>query len=137
MTRAALNYRQWLLALVLAAAASCHADDAIIASEQQKIRVRTVASGLEHPWSVAFLPDGRFLVSERPGRLRLISAQGLVAKTPVAGVPRVYAAGQGGLLDVVLHPKFEQNRWVYLSYAHLSPAAALKNQRPFRFASGF
>ena len=117
MARAALNYRQWLLALGLSAAASCHADDAIIASEQQKIRVRTVASGLEHPWSVAFLPDGRFLVSERPGRLRLISAQGLVAKTPVAGVPRVYATGQGGLLDVVLHPKFEQNRWVYLSYA--------------------
>lgn len=117
MTRAALNCRKWLLALAFAASACGHAGDSIIASEQQKFRVRTVASGLEHPWSVAFLPDGRFLVSERPGRLRLISAAGVVATAPVAGLPHVHAAGQGGLLDVVLHPDFAKNRWIYLSYA--------------------
>lgn len=117
MAQVALNCTRWLLALALAASASSHAGDSIIAGERQKIRVHVVASGLDHPWSVAFLPDGRFLVSERRGRLRLISAEGIVAKTPVAGVPHVHAAGQGGLLDVALHPDFAQNRWVYLSYA--------------------
>ncbi|TJZ73552.1 PQQ-dependent sugar dehydrogenase [Chitiniphilus eburneus] len=78
--------------------------------------VETVATGLEHPWSLAFLPDGRMLVTERPGRLRLIDRQGK-AGPPVAGVPAVYASGQGGLLDVALDPAFAQNRLLYLSYA--------------------
>src|SRR5688572_7057910 len=63
--------------------------------------VRVIASGLEHPWSVALLPDGGFLVTERPGRLRRVAADGTVS-APVAGVPKVFAEGQGGLLDVAL-----------------------------------
>lgn len=80
-------------------------------------QVVTLASGLEHPWSLAFLPDGRMLVTERPGRLRLVSADGQAISAPIAGVPAVYAEGQGGLFDVVLSPDFESTRLVYLSYA--------------------
>lgn len=75
-----------------------------------------IASGLEHPWSLAFLPNGDLLVTERAGRLRLITGDGLQAE-PVSGTPEAYVAGQGGLLDVVLHPEFEDNGWVYLTYA--------------------
>ena len=67
------------------------------------MRVETIASGLEHPWSVALLPDGSFLVTERPGRLRRIDANGSISP-PIAGVPKVFAEGQAGLLDVVLDP---------------------------------
>jgi glucose/arabinose dehydrogenase len=77
---------------------------------------RTIASGLEHPWSVALLPEGGFLVTERPGRLRRISATGKVSE-PLAGVPAVFAEGQGGLLDVVLAPDFPSSQRIYLSYA--------------------
>ncbi len=77
--------------------------------------VETVAKGLEHPWSLAFLPDGRMLVTERPGRLRL-AADGKLSE-PLLGVPRVYASGQGGLLDVALSPAFDKDRLVYLSFA--------------------
>lgn len=80
------------------------------------MRVVTVAKGLEHPWGLAFLPDGRMLVTERPGRLRIAAADGALSE-PVAGVPEVYETGQGGLLDVALDPSFAQNRLVYLSYA--------------------
>ncbi len=79
-------------------------------------RVVEVAGGLDHPWSLAFLPDGRMLVTERPGRLRLLSADGS-RQVAVDGVPRVYARGQGGLLDVVLSPAFAQDRAIFLSYA--------------------
>ncbi len=80
------------------------------------VRAETVAQGLEHPWALAFLPDGRLLVTERPGRLRVVTPEGQVS-APVAGVPQVFARGQGGLLDVALDPKFAGNRLVYLSYA--------------------
>jgi len=85
-------------------------------SLQHSFRLTKVAGGLEHPWSLAFLPDGSMLVTERPGRLRRIINDLLIAK-PLAGLPPVYARGQGGLLDVALHPRFEENRLVYLSYA--------------------
>ncbi len=85
-------------------------------TEQAQIHVETVAAGLEHPWGLAFLPDGRMLVSERPGRLRIVTADGVVSK-PLSGLSKVDARGQGGLLDVALHPDFERNRLVYLSYA--------------------
>ncbi len=78
--------------------------------------VETVAKGLEHPWSLAFLPDGRMLVTERPGRLRLAGRDGKLSE-PLAGVPQVYASGQGGLLDVALSPAFSKDRLVYLSFA--------------------
>lgn len=79
-------------------------------------RAVTVARGLEHPWALAFLPDGRMLVTERPGRLRIVARDGQLS-APLAGVPRVYASGQGGLLDVALDPNFAKNRVIYLSYA--------------------
>jgi len=81
-----------------------------------KLRVVTVASGLENPWSLAFLPDGRMLVSERPGRLRIVGGSGRLSP-PLTGVPRVHAEGQGGLLDVAIDPDFARNRLLYLSYA--------------------
>jgi glucose/arabinose dehydrogenase len=80
------------------------------------VRVQTVAGGLEHPWGLAFLPDGRMLVTERPGRLRIVGRDGRLSE-PLAGVPQVAARGQGGLLDVALDPRFADNRLVYLSYA--------------------
>jgi glucose/arabinose dehydrogenase len=80
------------------------------------LKVETVASGLEHPWALAFLPDGRILVTERPGRLRIVEKNGKLS-APLAGVPTVFAEGQGGLLDVALDPGFADNRLVYLSYS--------------------
>lgn len=91
--------------------------------QQHTVRVVTVVDGLEHPWSMAFLPDGGILVTERPGRLRLVREGRLVAE-PIAGVPAVWARGQGGLLDVVLHPDFANNRLVYLSYSKPGPRGA-------------
>ena len=90
--------------------------DVVAATDRGKVRVGTVATGLEHPWGIAFLPDGRALVTERPGRLRIVAADGTLG-APLEGVPAVAATGQGGLLDVALDPEFAQNRWVYLSYA--------------------
>ncbi len=85
-------------------------------STQGKVGVETVAKGLEHPWALQFLPDGRILVTERPGRLRIVGKDGRLSR-PLGGVPEVQAQGQGGLLDVAIDPKFEANRLVYLSYA--------------------
>ena len=80
------------------------------------VRAETVAQGLVNPWALAFLPDGRMLVTERPGRLRIVSPDGTLS-APLEGVPAVHARGQGGLLDVTLDPQFAENRMVYLSYA--------------------
>ena len=90
------------------------------ATAQGRVRVVAVAAGLEHPWGLAFLPDGRFLVTERPGRLRVVGADGRLS-APVEGVPAVAATGQGGLLDVVLDPQFATNRRIWLSYAEPGP----------------
>jgi aldose sugar dehydrogenase len=84
------------------------------------ISATPVAKGMENPWGLAFLPDGRLLVTERPGRLRIVSKTGQLS-APVAGVPRVFAEGQGGLLDVALDPAFDSNQLVYLSYAEPDP----------------
>jgi glucose/arabinose dehydrogenase len=73
-----------------------------------------VASGLDHPWGLALLPDGRWLVTETPGRLRIITAQGQIGE-PIAGLPAVSARGQGGLLDVAVGPTFAQDRLIYWS----------------------
>ncbi|HXD44971.1 MAG TPA: PQQ-dependent sugar dehydrogenase [Pseudolabrys sp.] len=78
--------------------------------------VITVAANLSHPWSLAFLPDGRMLVTERPGRMRIVGKDGKTSE-PLDGVPKVFARGQGGLLDVVLDRGFAQNRTIYFSYA--------------------
>jgi glucose/arabinose dehydrogenase len=82
----------------------------------QRIRVSVVATGLANPWSLAFLPNGDMLVTERAGRLRLIRG-GVLEQQPVPGVPAVRAAVLGGLLEVALHPSFAENRLVYLTYS--------------------
>lgn len=84
-------------------------------AEQHKIRVVVVTKGLSHPWGFAFLPDGSILVTERAGRVRLIK-DGVVDPTPIAGVPRVFAQQLSGLMDIALHPRFSENKLVYLTY---------------------
>ena len=86
----------------------------------QELRGEAVASGLENPWAVAFLPEGRFLVTERPGRMRVIEANG-TAGAPLSGVPEVAARGQGGLLDVVLDSDFARNRQLYFCFSEPGP----------------
>lgn len=86
------------------------------AAWSQSVRLQVVASGLAHPWAVAFLPGGRFLVTERPGQLRVIGADGRIGP-PVAGVPEVVARGQGGLLDLALDSDFERNRTLYFCFS--------------------
>lgn len=100
------------------------ANGQVYESAEHSYQVVTVAEGLENPWSIAFLPGGDMLVTERPGRLRLVHAGGHVAPDPIAGVPEVWARGQGGLLDVVPHPDFATNRLVYLSYSKPGDAGA-------------
>jgi glucose/arabinose dehydrogenase len=94
------------------------------ASTSVSYKLTTLATGLDHPWSIAFLPDGAMLVTERPGRLRVIR-NGALDPTPIAGVPPVYvkAGAQAGLYDIVLHPKFAENNIVYLTFAHGNAAA--------------
>jgi aldose sugar dehydrogenase len=89
--------------------------DPEISTEYQKLTLSRVASGLQHPWGVAFLPEDRFLVSERPGRLKLIEGG---RASEVTGLPGdLFARSQGGLLDVVAHPQYASNGWVYLTYS--------------------
>ncbi|MFG1181916.1 PQQ-dependent sugar dehydrogenase [Xanthobacter versatilis] len=114
-----------LLGLLVAGAFAFAADDAGAARRfaGEEVRVVPFASGLERPWSMAFLPDGRLLVTERHGRLRVIDSSGKLG-APIAGVPEVAARGQGGLLDVALDPAFATNRLIYLSYAEPRPDGA-------------
>ncbi|MEE4177400.1 MAG: PQQ-dependent sugar dehydrogenase [Bacteroides sp.] len=88
----------------------------LIQSEALQFTVDTLATGLENPWSMAFLPDGRILIAERPGRLRIFE-DGALLPEPIGGLPEIWVHGQGGLLDVVLHPDFEENQLIYLGYA--------------------
>jgi len=101
---------------VLIAAAIASAADAVYPSSAGNLAVQTVATGLAHPWSLAFLPDGRILVTERPGRMRLVTQNGQLSP-PLANVPKVFAVSQGGLLDVIPDRGFAQNRTIYFSYA--------------------
>jgi len=88
-----------------------------IKTQEHVVRLVKVVEGLEYPWGLAFLPDGRMLVTERPGRLRIVGKDGKLVPEAVAGLPQIVVHGQGGLLDVALHPRFTQNDLVYLSYA--------------------
>jgi glucose/arabinose dehydrogenase len=103
----------FLAALLLPVAA---AFGQTIRSEEQSFRVVKLVTGLDHPWCVAFLPDGRMLVTERRGRLRMISKDGKLEPRPVEGVPQVVQRGQSGLFDVALDPNHENNRFIWLSY---------------------
>jgi glucose/arabinose dehydrogenase len=108
-------FRGAMYALLAAAAAPAPAQ--VVQTREHALRVVTVAEGLEHPWGLAFLPDGRMLVTERPGRLRVIGKDGRIDPVPVAGLPRVDAQGQGGLLDVARHPQYASKGWIYWTYA--------------------
>jgi glucose/arabinose dehydrogenase len=107
-----------ILLIGLAACLPTWAQDrsSVINSEKQAFRLVTLLNGLENPWSLAFLPDGRMLVTERAGRLRLVSQYFKLNPKPIEGLPEVVAQGQGGLFDVVLHPQYAQNGWVYWAY---------------------
>jgi glucose/arabinose dehydrogenase len=112
-----------LLALLAAAPlAQAQTEPKSVKSEKAEIRVETIASGLQNPWGLTFLPDGRALVTERPGRLRIIGKDNKLSE-PVAGVPDVAAVGQGGLLDVAVSPDFARNNLVFLSFAEPRGAA--------------
>ncbi len=104
-----------IFALALAANGAWSADR-LLTTDDYRVRVITVASGLDTPWGMAFLDDGRMLVTEKTGRLRMIEG-GKLLPQPVAGLPPVRVQGQGGLLDVSLHPDFARNQLVYWSYA--------------------
>jgi glucose/arabinose dehydrogenase len=82
----------------------------------EKFRIETVADGLATPWSIAFLPDGRMIFTEKPGRLRVVE-QGRLLPAAIAGTPAVRDAGQGGLLEVAVHPQYAENGWIYLAYS--------------------
>jgi glucose/arabinose dehydrogenase len=104
--------------LFLTAAASTprEINTQVIKTQKHDLRIVKIVSGLEHPWGLAFLPDGRIIVTERPGRLRMIR-DGHLEEEPVSGLPAITASGQGGLLDVALHPDFIKNRLIYFSYS--------------------
>ena len=80
------------------------------------VRVSPFITGLANPWSIAFLPDGSMLVTEKAGRLRIVR-KGTLDPTPIAGVPAVFTTGQGGLLEVSVHPRYAENRFIYLTYS--------------------
>lgn len=111
-----------VLAAALGRAQTARADE-VYQSEQHSYRVVTVASGLAHPWGIAFLPGGGLLVTERNGRLRVVR-DGKLDPKPVSGLPRLMVGGQGGLLDVALDPAFADNRLIYFSYAGGRPGNA-------------
>ncbi|TGN41910.1 PQQ-dependent sugar dehydrogenase [Marinobacter confluentis] len=104
------------MALLLAGGLALPQPEAL-ADEHSGYQIETLADGLEHPWSLAFLPEGRMLVTERPGRLRMLNADGELQPDPLEGLPEVFASAQAGLFDVLPARDFEQSRMVYLSYA--------------------
>jgi aldose sugar dehydrogenase len=111
-----LPLRIVMLSVALFTSALAQDRPAVINSEKHSFRLVTLLPGLENPWSVAFLPDGRMLVTERAGRLRLVGQDFRLDPKPIAGLPDVVSQGQGGLFDVVLHPEYAQNGWIYWAY---------------------
>lgn len=110
-----------LLCLALLAAVPLAAAE-VITTREHRVAITTLTPGLERPWGLAFLPDGRMLVTERPGRMRVVGKDGKLDPVPVGGLPRIDAQGQGGLLDVVLHPRHRDNGWIYWSYSQRDAA---------------
>ena len=103
-------------ALLLIAVPAKSATAQVFRSSAGSISVETIASGLAHPWALAFLPDGRMLVTERPGRMRIVTRDGKLSPA-IGGLPQVFASGQGGLLDVAIDRDYAQNRTIYFCYA--------------------
>lgn len=104
-------------------------------SEHHTFTLETVATGLRHPWSIAFLPDNEILISERSGILRRM-VDGRLLSDPVSGLPDITASGQGGLLDLALHPDFAVNRWLYFSYSHGNAQGLTTRVARGRYESG-
>lgn len=102
--------------LLLAAATTANAQLDVYSASHHDYRIATVADGLMQPWSMAWLPGGDMLITEKPGRLRIVR-DGQLLPEAVPGLPEVFYEGQGGLFDVVPHPDFSENRWIYFSYA--------------------
>lgn len=129
--------RRWrfTLPVLLAALIPALALAETFQSRYHDYQVETVVDGLEHPWSMVFLPDGDQLVTERAGRLRRIQ-QGTLVEEPVAGVPELVVAGQGGLLDILLHPDFADNRLLVLSYAHANRDGMTTRVAKARYENG-
>jgi glucose/arabinose dehydrogenase len=105
-----------VLTTTLVIATGTRGENPSFGSSAGPLEVETVASGLVHPWALAFLPDNRMLVTERPGRMRIVTRDGKLSP-PLAGVPDVWASGQGGLLDVITDRSFADNRTIYFCYA--------------------
>jgi len=103
------------LILMMVLTTSVQADN-VFKSGNVSFKAQTVADKLSHPWGMAFLPDGNILVTERTGQLRLVE-NGKLKPTPISGLPEIAVIGQGGVLDVALHPDFENNQWIYLSFS--------------------
>ena len=120
MPKSNRSFRPLLLASMLASSVllsgTTFARDVVVRTETGSVKVTEFATGLDTPWSIAFLPDGRMLVTERPGRMRVVGTDGSLS-APIAGVPAVHARGQGGLLDVVPSPSFAQDGLIVFSYA--------------------
>lgn len=119
-----MNFSSRIAVGFLVAVLAPPANSQALQTREHAVRIVTVTSGLANPWSLAFLPDGRMLVTERAGRLRVIGKDGMLDAAPVEGLPRVDAQGQGGLLEVALHPKFADNGWIYLTYAQRDESGA-------------
>lgn len=115
-SRAVLTGLAWMLAFGSPAFASSTSAASTQAPVGAAVRVQTVATGLEHPWALAFLPEGGYLVTERPGRMRIVDEQGRLGPA-LGGVPEVAARGQGGLLDLALDAGFERNRTLYFCFS--------------------
>lgn len=111
-----MSLRYLVAAAALTVSTVASAQPAVFKSAQHDYKVTTVAEGLMNPWSMAWLPNGDMLVTERPGRLRIVR-KGKLVEAPVGGVPAVVSRGQGGLLEVALHPSFATNKLVYLTYS--------------------
>jgi aldose sugar dehydrogenase len=104
-------------------------------TDAKSFKVETVTEGLEVPWSIEFLPDRSILVTERPGRLRIIRGGKLDPK-PIAGLPTITARGEGGLMDLALHPQFNRNKWLYLAYTIEGEGGLLQTRvSRFRFTA--
>ena len=118
-----MNVFSWLcrgsVAAVLASVsvAACGGEGRSFKSEKHAFNVVPLVAGLQNPWGMAWLPDGRMLVTERTGRLRIVSKDFKLDPKPVEGLPKIVVGGQGGLFDVVLHPAYKENGWIYISYS--------------------